>query len=696
MSDSKNTSPAPSLPTADQILSYLSPFEERVHRREIAKAFDIKGDGRRYLKSLLIDMEADDLLSRVGKSYLLKGKETVLSKNDPKKAGPSIESESGASLLGILQEDKTPGKERMLLAPLDRRDRDLYVVDQKSMDALGAKVGDYVATSGSSKKSGFVTLKKILSTRDDLVRNLSTLAIKRYDIPDAFPESVIRDAEKEKFPDPKDVSLQSRTDIREIPLVTIDDIDARDHDDAVYAEPDADPNNEGGWRLLVAIADVAHFVKPGSPLDQEAIKRGNSTYFPDRVVPMLPEHLSNDLCSLRPHEDRPCLAVWMRISKHGKLLSQKFFNGLMRSHGKLTYVGVDAYAQHDDTSSFPDSLDPKVIENLYNAYDCLHHARLKRGTLEIDLPEQRIFIGDNGSIEKIEPRPRLESHQLIEEFMVLANVAAAKFITSKGKPCLFRVHDEPAEERAHELSDYLKAQNMPASLPKGSLLKPRSFTQVLQKVKDHPLYAVINQMVLRSQSRAEYAPENIGHFGLNLTHYAHFTSPIRRYADLLVHRALESIIEKKPGLYPYTEDSLGQIGADISECERRSTKAERETIDRYIALHLEDRSGETFQAVVSGMTEFAIFLTLSETKSDGILPLRNLNGDYFTYDSKSQSFYGRRTRRRLNMGDTLEVSLEFANPVTGSVVFSASLEEDRKRAPQKKYNKPKKFPKRRS
>lgn len=669
-------------PSLDHLIQYLKSQNQPTLRRDIARAFGIKGEKeRRFLKTILSELVEDGRIHKRGKSYFLPGQD---SQRDSIQTANSQDKPS--AILGILQKDG----HRVLLAPLDRRDNTLYLVEPQSLDQTGASIGDYVRceqdiSTPQNRRQNIVAVTSLITKRDDLVRNLSALAIRRYDIPDQFPDHVIQAAAKHTTPK----LSGDRQDIRDIPLVTIDDSDARDHDDAVYAEPDQDENNPGGWRILVAIADVAHFVKPGSDLDKEAFERGNSTYFPDKVVPMLPEKLSNDLCSLVPNQDRPCMAVWMRISKYGKLLSQKFFKGMMRSHAKLTYKGVQNYHNQQGDSGFPPNFDGTNITNLYKAYGVLKKARAKRGTLDLDLPEQRIFIGEHGAIEKIEPRERLDAHQLIEEFMVLANVAAAHFITSRQKPCLFRVHDTPAPEKVEELGTYLKTQNMPVSINRGTVLKPVNFTQILMKIAEHPLASVINQMVLRSQSRAEYTPENLGHFGLNLTHYAHFTSPIRRYADLTVHRALEAILEKKPALYPYDDQSLAMIGEHISETERRSAKAERETIDRYVALHLEDRSGETFAATISGMTDFAIFLTLNETKTDGILPYRNLGGDYFTYDHKSQSIRGRRSKRILHLGDALDVTLEFANPISGSVVFSAKLGPD-KETKLRKYHKTKK------
>ncbi len=715
------------LPKPEELLDYIQGKNGFVLRRDIARAFLVKGPDRRLLKDILRVLGEQDKLERKGKSYRVKGSADLtvvefLGSNDEGDFMGCVIDENHhhfdesvhllltthsqerhlhegdrwvvklairegilegtlirqlkiepKGILGVIQKD---GR-RLLLAPLERKDRNLYGVDQSSCDRYQAQPGDLVEASLEKEQGERFKIAHVLqrlSSKTDLVHHLSHMAIHRYDILTEFSKEALAQANKAKLP----TSLEGRVDLRDIPLVTIDDKEARDHDDAVYAEPDQDPNNEGGWRLLVAIADVSHFVTTGSDLDQEARQRGNSTYFPDQVVPMLPERLSNDLCSLRPEEERPCLAVWMCISKLGKLLSKKFVKGLMKSHGKLTYVGVQNYHDGKGDTGFPKALNTKHIDHLYGAYDLLKKARQKRGTLEIEVPEQKITLKDNGSIQHIQPRPRQESNVLIEEFMVLANVAAAEFISEKKKPCLFRVHESPKLERVEELRLFLESNNLPVSMSKGNIIKPINFTHMLMKVRGNPIAPAINQLVLRSQARAVYSPDNQGHFGLNLVKYAHFTSPIRRYADLTIHRAIVSLIDKKPGFYPYDLKELAQIGEDISDCERTSTKAERETVDRYIATYLENRSGETFPARVSGMTDFAVFLTLEETGSDGILPLRNLGGDYFHFDQKSHSVVGRRTNKRLTLGDSIEVKLEFANPISGSVLFSAKLGTEKK------------------
>ncbi|HBN22192.1 MAG TPA: ribonuclease R, partial [Holosporales bacterium] len=717
------------IPSESEVVDYVQSQNGFVLRRDIARAFQIKGPDRRRLKEVLMALVAQHTLERRGKSYRVKGEAdlTVIEVLGVNEDGnfigcvieedhhnfeesvhlilptPALEKQlhngdrwaaklhitddhleatllrrfvvEPKGILGLLQQDG----DRILLAPLERKDRDLYLVDPSSCDRFSANVGDLVEASLEKvprERFKAAHVLKVLSPKQDLVHHLSHMAIHRYDLETEFSKEALAQAQQSKLPS----SLEGREDLRDIPLVTIDDKSARDHDDAVYAEPDQDPNNKGGWRLLVAIADVSHFVTSESALDQEAQKRGNSTYFPDQVVPMLPERLSNDLCSLRPHEDRPCLAVWMRISKTGKLLSKKFIRGLMRSHGKLTYVGVQAYYDGKKDHGFPETLDTKVIDNLYGAYDVLKAARKKRGTLELEVPEQKITLAEDGSIKHIQATARHESNLLIEEFMVLANVAAAEFISDKQRPCLFRVHDSPKPERVEELRLFLESNNLKVSMAKGNIVTPLNFNHILDQVRDVPICPAIHQLVLRSQARANYSPDNLGHFGLNLARYAHFTSPIRRYADLTIHRAIVSLIESDSTFYPYKIEDLTRIGQEISDRERTSTKAERETVDRYIATYLENRAGETFPATVSGMTDFAIFLTLDETGSDGILPLRNLGGDYFQFDPKAHSVVGRRSRAKLTLGDAIEVRLEFSNPVSGSLLFSAQLGREKKSA----------------
>ncbi len=405
---------------------------------------------------------------------------------------------------------------------------------------------------------------------------------------------------------------------------------------------------------------------PGDPLDKEAFARGNSVYFPDQVVPMLPEALSNDLCSLRPREDRGCLAVHLRINKDGKLLHYRFTRGLMRSAERLTYRLAQAAYEGGD-HPYSKEFVKKTVTPLYGAYHALKRAREKRGTLDLDLPEERIYLDEKGHITQIEPRARLESHMLIEEFMILANVAAACFLTDHTMPCMFRVHDQPSPEKVSDLRNYLQSLNL--SFSKGQGIKPVQFTQVLKKVKETPFAHAVNQLVLRTQAQAAYSPKNIGHFGLNLPKYAHFTSPIRRYADLLVHRAIRHVLEGGTArTFPYEGEKFVQIGDHISNTERKAAAAERETTERYVAAFLESRVGEVFPARINGVTEFALFVTFEKLGADAIIPMRLMTDDYYRYDAPHHRLIGRRTKKIYGIGDTLEVKLLEATPLSGSLI----------------------------
>jgi ribonuclease R len=382
---------------------------------------------------------------------------------------------------------------------------------------------------------------------------------------------------------------------------------------------------------------------------------------------MLPERLSNELCSLKAHVDRPCLAVNLYINTRGDLINFNFFRALMRSHGKLTYQEVQA-AREKRPNNIEIALQESVIPDLYSAYMLLKKAKDKRGPLDLDLPEQKIILSPAGKIQAVLPRLRVESHRLIEEMMILANTAAARLLNNMKVPTLYRVHDEPVPERVEELRSFLRGTKV--SLPKGQVIRPKNFNTLLKKVAQTPAAHAINQLVLRTQAQAIYSPDNIGHFGLNLPRYCHFTSPIRRYADLLVHRGIISILESNADLYPYNFELLIGIGEEVSEKERRADRAENETIDRYVAHYLEKRIGDILEAKISGITAFAIFLTLEETGASGILPLRNLIGDYYHYDPKRHTLTGRRTKHKLTLGDRIDVRLETTDMLTGGLVFA--------------------------
>ncbi len=499
-------------------------------------------------------------------------------------------------------------------------------------------------------------------------RSVSLICLHAHEIPQDFPQEAIEEAEAAA-----ETGLSGRTDLRHVPLVTIDGEDARDFDDAVFAEPDQE--HPGGWRLLVAIADVAHYVRPGSALDREARLRGNSVYFPDRVVPMLPEALSNGWCSLKPGEPRGCLFVEMRIGADGAKHAHRFGRGLMRSAARLTYEAVQA--AHDG-GACPTALPDGLLDSLYGAYRALQSARARRGTLDLDLPERKVTIED-GKVAAIAPRARQDSHRLIEEFMVLANVAAAQELERLAAPCLYRVHAPPAPEKIEALRGFLDTLGI-ALKPAGAL-RPADLDRVLQAVAGSEQAPLVNEMVLRAQSQAEYSPANQGHFGLALTQYAHFTSPIRRYADLCVHRALISGLRLGPdGLRPDAASGFEDTGAHITATERRAALAERDAVDRYIAAHLADKIGAVFQARISGVTRFGLFVTLMESGATGLVPIASLPspstvapnsaGEFWMHDESAQALIGRRSGRAYRLANTLSVRLIEASPLTGGLLFA--------------------------
>jgi ribonuclease R len=482
-------------------------------------------------------------------------------------------------------------------------------------------------------------------------RSVSLVVIATHDIPTIFPDTALADARKARA-----VTVRGRSDLRELPLVTIDGADARDFDDAVFAE--AVP---GGHRLVVAIADVAHYVRPDTPLDREAWKRGNSCYFPDRVVPMLPEELSNGWCSLRPNEDRGVLFVEMRIDESGRKLSHSFGRGLMRSAARLTYEEVQA--AHDAETETP-----LPLAALYAAFRALLGARIARGTLDLDLPERKVVLGEDGRVAAIAPRPRLDSHRLIEEFMVLANVCAAEELERLTRPCMYRIHAPPSDEKLDNLRSFLRQFDI--SLPPGNQLHPRDLDGVLKQVAGEAHAQMVNEVVLRSQMQAAYAPDNVGHFGLALARYAHFTSPIRRYADLLVHRALIAGLKLGVGGLEAAEIARYPDTADhITATERRAALAERDAVDRYLAAFMADKVGEVFPARISGVQRFGLFVTLTASGASGLVPVSSLPDDFWIHDEATQTLSGRRTRIVFHLAQAVEARLSEASPVTGGLVF---------------------------
>ena len=567
------------------------------------------------------------------------------------------------------------GRQGCKVVPADRRDRAEYRVTER--DAGGADDGELVIAEQLSTG-------RLGSPRARIVERLgrstdagviSLLCIANYDIPTEFPIAATAEAEAAR-----PAGLAGRTDLRGIPLVTIDGSDARDFDDAVWAEPDADPENRGGWHLLVAIADVAWYVRPGTALDREARRRGNSVYFPDRVVPMLPEALSNDLCSLKPGVDRPCLAAHLWIDATGRKRGHRFERGVMRSAARLTYEETQAAQDGCSEGALP--LPQQGLAALFGAFAALAAARTNRGTLELDVSEERVVLDAEKQPVAITRAARLDSHRLIEEFMILANVAAAEELEAQRQCCMYRVHDAPDPEKLEELRVLLDEIGIPSlSLAKGQALKPELFNRILRRAAATPAAALVNELVLRCQAQAVYSPNNIGHFGLALRRYAHFTSPIRRYADLLVHRALIAGANAAGrdfgiGALPSDadRDQLAAVAQHVSATERRAAAAERAALERYRATLLAKSIGSVFTGRISGVAEFGLFVTSVENGADGLVPISTLPDDYYDRDERAHRLIGRRSGRVFRIGDEVSVRLVEADGIGGRIVFR--IEED--------------------
>ncbi len=558
-------------------------------------------------------------------------------------------SDAPGRVVGVFRRQENGGGR---ITPTDKKVKAEWVVPPGEDN--GAEAGDIVlANPLPSSALGLKPVRIIerLGKMGD-ARSVSLLVLYTHDIPQIFPEEAIAEASRAKA-----TPLGKRDDLRDIPLVTIDGADARDFDDAVFAEP-----HGNGFRLIVAIADVAHYVRAGSALDRNAWLRGNSCYFPDRVVPMLPEELSNGWCSLRPNEDRGCLYVEMMVGRDGRKASHRFGRGLMRSAARLTYEQVQEAVDAGSETDLP-------LAPLYAAYRALLDARQARGTLDLDLPERKVVLGEDGHVASIAPRPRLDSHRLIEEFMVLANVCAAEELERLARPCMYRVHAPPTIEKLENLRAFLRQFDI--SLPPGNQIHPRDLDHVLKKVADTPEAHMVNEVVLRSQSQAAYDPENIGHFGLSLARYAHFTSPIRRYADLLVHRALIAGLKLgSDGLNPDEMARFPDTAEHITATERRATLAERDAIDRYLAAFMADKQGQVFPARISGVTRFGLFVTLLDSGASGLVPMGALPDDFWMFEEATQTLSGRRTRMVYRLAQQVDARLTEASPMTGGLIFS--------------------------
>lgn len=720
-------------PSKKEILSYIQENPNKVGKRDIARVFGLIGSQRVKLKDVLREMKAEGLIDQGrGRRFAEKGTlpdVTVLEVIGPDKDGDVLakpynwDNEEDPPLIYLSPHRQAPGQgDRVLaklkkqedgtylasvmhriggaerrdsvlgifsvvkgqgrLTPTDRRQRYEFFIAQG--DHLDTKPGELVRAEIIPGKQLGLRQARVVERLGDSQgsKSASLIALHGRDIPIDFADGALAQAEKAVAAPHK-----GRDDLRKAPLVTIDGADARDFDDAVWAEPDTNKNNPGGWHLIVAIADVAWYVRPGDELDRSAYERGNSVYFPDRVVPMLPEVLSNGWCSLRPNEDRPCLAAHMWIDANGRLLEHKFSRSTMRSAARLTYEQVQAAQDgvtDDDTGPLMDS----VITPLYGAYEALSRDRSKRGVLELDLPERQIHVDDEGTVTGVTVRQRFDSHKLIEEFMIAANIAAAETLEKQKQPCMYRIHNEPTLDKLEALRQFLDGIGI--NFAKGQKIEPRQFNGILEKVADTPNANMVNSMILRSQSQAEYSPNNIGHFGLALHRYCHLTSPIRRYSDLLVHRALIEGGRLGAGNLGDKFGDFENIGEHLSDTERRAAQAERDAVDRFSAAYLADRVGAEFSARVNGVTRFGLFITLDETGADGLIPIRDLPDDFYIHDEAHHVLRGRRNKREFRLGQTLRVVLVEANPITGSMIFTLSepgVEKTRKQPPREKTRK---------
>jgi ribonuclease R len=581
--------------------------------------------------------------------------------------------EAPTRILGIFRSDSSGGR----ITPSDRHSKaEWFVRNGETSDAQTNEIVVAIPLPGNGSSQNFARVVERLGAMHD-ARSVSLVCLHTHVIPHVFPPEVLDEAAK-NVP----VSLGDREDLRTIELITIDGDDARDFDDAVFAEP-----IDSGFRLIVAIADVAHYVKAGCAVDREAQQRGNSVYFPDRVVPMLPESLSNGLCSLRPGEDRACLFVDIQIGTDGRKRTHRFGRGLMRSKAKLTYEQVQF--QFDDGNA--GEIGAERLAALRGAFHALLSARRARGTLDLDLPERRVLLDEHGEVSQIVPRVRLDSHRLIEEFMVLANVAAAEELERFRQPCIYRVHAPPSKEKINRLRAFLRGLNI--RLPPGDRVHTRDLDHVLALANGTDHAAMVNDVMLRSQSQAEYKMDNVGHFGLALPRYTHFTSPIRRYADLLVHRALIAGLNiEADRLQPDGVVQWPEIAAHVTATERRAVRAERDAVDRYLSAYLRKRIGQKFDARITGLAQFGLFVTEQDSGATGIVPVSSLGGDFWLFNEENQTLTGRHSGKTIRLTQKVKVRLLEANPITGGLIFEVIEDTRTKSIYDKETQKASRFP----
>ena len=707
------------LPTREQVMDFIAESDTPAGKREIAKAFGLKGQEKIALKALLKDM-ADEGLIDIGPARAFhkmggvpkvtvlrivdvddtvliatperweaegqpaprlrvveRGKRGALTIGDrilarTEEAGRGWVAhpmkklaKASEELLGVVEE-MADGK--LWLRPVDKRIRK----DTPISDAGDAKPGDLVLAEPHGRPPRISARVTDILGDPFAPRSFSLIAIHKHGIPHVFPERVEEEAlAVASLPLHED----KREDLRHLPIVAIDPVDARDHDDAVWATPDEDEANPGGYKAIVAIADVSYYVRPGSALDKEARKRGNSVYFPDLVVPMLPHQLSSDMCSLRAGEDRAAMACHLTINAQGKVTAWRFTRAVIRVAAVLAYE--DAQAAIDGTKD--NALLEPALKPLWACWALLRKARQARDPLALDLPERRVVLDEMGKIVSVAVRERLDAHMLIEDYMIAANVAAAKALEAKKAPVMYRVHEPPSRDKLVALKDYLATFDISFAL--GQVVKPSTFNQLIAKIGEAEEKPQIMEMILRSQTQAYYAPQNMGHFGLALGSYAHFTSPIRRYADLLVHRALVGAyglelpapkgkdVPDRSSLSQDDYENMGRVGEMISGHERRAMEAERETIDRYVAAYLAAHVGEVMPARITGVQNFGFFATVEGLGGDGLVPVSTMGAEHFFYDEAGKALQGVESGDRYTVGQRLELRLAEADPISGSLRF---------------------------
>ena len=710
----------PGMPSRQQVLDFIANAAEEVGKREIAKAFGLKGAEKIELKALLKDMAEEGLIDGNRTAYHRMGgvpkvtvlrvigvedgmpvavpdkwepddagappRLTVVEQRVAQKKGPQMRGvgalkpgdrilsrteetaegwvafpmkklpNSAEAIMGVVEID---GAGKGWLAPVDKRERHAALI----ADLSGAVEGQLVLAepAGRSPRAG-VRVTVVLG--DPLApKSFSLIAIHKHGLPHIFSGEVIGEAETSAR---QPLSQEQREDLTHLPIVAIDPVDARDHDDAIWAEPDG----EGGWRAVVAIADVSFYVRPGGALDREARKRGNSVYFPDRVVPMLPEVLSADVCSLKAGAPRAAMACHLTFDAEGRMTSFRFTRAIVRIAEVIAYEEAQRRIDAGEAQAH--------LVNLWGAWKALAKARENRDPLELDLPERRVVLDEMGRVASVALRERLDAHRVVEDFMIAANVAAAKALESKAAPVVYRIHEPPNREKLIALKDYLATFERKLAL--GQVITPALFNRMLKSIEDDVEKALIMEAVLRSQTQAYYGPRNAGHFGLSLGSYSHFTSPIRRYSDLLVHRALVDAFHlEQPapggdlpalsGLHGRDRSDLARICDAISTAERRAMEAERETVDRYVAAWLSTHVGEVFDCRITGVQRFGLFATILGLGGDGLVPISVLGDERFHHDERAQVLRGESTGTTFAIGDRLKLRLAEANALTGALKF---------------------------